>query len=62
VVDALVLVEERINYMVELWGAECIKEIDGAVEDAADKGKDLLDGPALENEGISQNDIDALFD
>lgn len=61
-VNALIFVEERINSMVEIWGAEGIKEVDVAAEDAADKDKDLLNDPALKNEGISQNYIDALFD
>ena len=61
-VDALVFVEERINSMVEIWGAENIEEVDLAAEDAADNDKGPLNDPALENEGISQNNIDALFD
>ncbi len=48
--------------MVDIWGAEDIKEVDSSVVDEADADKDLLKGPFLQDEGISQNDIDALFD
>ena len=48
--------------MVDIWGAEDIEELDSSVVDEADADKDLLKGLILQDEGISQNDIDALFD
>tara|TARA_B100000315_G_scaffold260520_1_gene322558 strand:+ start:7407 stop:8213 length:807 start_codon:yes stop_codon:yes gene_type:complete len=62
VVGALNYVEDRINAMIEIWGEEDIAEVDASVADEADDDKNLLNGPALEGEGIGQDDIDALFD
>jgi chemotaxis protein CheZ len=58
VVNTLTYIDERVSRMMEMWGAEQI---------AADQGDvghddDLLNGPAPEGEGSSQDDIDALFD
>ncbi len=62
VVGALLLVEERVNAMVDIWGTDEIDRVDSSVADESDSDKDLLNGPALADEGISQDDIDALFD
>ncbi len=62
VVGALLFVEERVNAMVDIWGADEIDRTDSSVADESDSDKDLLNGPALADEGISQDDIDALFD
>lgn len=62
VVNALNYVEERINAMISIWGEEDISEVDASVDDETDSDQDLLNGPALDGEGIAQNDIDALFD
>ncbi len=48
--------------MVDIWGAEDIEEVDSSVVDEVGADKDLLKGPILQDEGTSQNDIDALFD
>jgi len=62
VVGALLYVEERVNAMVDIWGADEIDQTDPSVADESDSDQDLLNGPALADEGISQDDIDALFD
>jgi chemotaxis protein CheZ len=64
VVNTLKFIEERVNAMVEIWGSE---SFDGTSKAAPAKpvttGDDshLLNGPQLENRGISQDDIDKLF-
>ncbi len=64
VVNTMIFVEERINKLMELWK---IDEGTGSSELVATRAdddrpdKDLLNGPQNEGEGISQNDIDAMF-
>ena len=62
VVQTLQYVEDRINSMVEIWGEEDINKIESAVVEGDDSEADLLNGPALGDTGVSQDDIDALFD
>lgn len=68
IVRSMKFVEERVNSMVALWGAEAIEEMAEkyrAEADAADADADakLLNGPALPSESsISQDEIDKLFD
>jgi chemotaxis protein CheZ len=62
VVKTLQYIEARINNMIDIWGPENIAEILPAKShDHRDDDAKLLNGPALENQGISQDDIDALF-
>jgi chemotaxis protein CheZ len=62
VIKTIRFVEERVIAMINLWG------VDAFIEVPVETGKDendqsrLLNGPALANEGLSQADIDALFD
>jgi chemotaxis protein CheZ len=66
VVNGMKFVEERILAMVAIWGEEDFEKIAPAatlksgVND--DPDADLLQGPQLDGEGISQDEIDALFD
>jgi len=64
VVNTLKFVEERINSMIDIWGADTLENVKPKAEFDEDLDGDqaLLNGPQLKNEGISQNDIDALFD
>lgn len=64
VVNTLKFVEERINSMIDIWGADTLSEVAPKAEfnGNLDGDKALLNGPQLKNQGISQNDIDALFD
>jgi len=58
VVNTLTYIDERVSRMMEMWGAEQIASDQGEVA----HDDDLLNGPAPEGEGSSQDDIDALFD
>ena len=62
VVRTLKYIEARIMAMIDIWGPDNIAEIIPKTYDAEvnDETK-LLNGPALENQGISQDDIDKLF-
>jgi len=64
VVETLQFIESRIDRLVETMG---VTDGDGALTDeeqaVEDRKKDqLLNGPQLDGEGQSQDDIDALFD
>lgn len=62
VVRTLKYVEARINAMIDIWGPDNIADIiPGPKEDHRDDDAKLLNGPALENQGISQDEIDKLF-
>jgi len=61
VVKTLQFIEERVNKMIEIWGAEGFADIQHTQEEADEEAK-LLNGPQLANQGVSQADIDKLFD
>lgn len=54
---------QRIDRMIAVWGDDAFETLPQP-EPLAPKCDEahLLGGPALENEGLSQDDIDALFD
>jgi chemotaxis protein CheZ len=67
VVKTVRFIEDRILAMISIWGAQAFEDLpvpsDAAGEEGAvDGDEDLLQGPQLGNEGISQDEIDALFD
>ena len=59
VVNTLEFIDERVTKMMKLWGAE---QVEGGPGDGVTRDEDLLNGPSLEGEGSTQDDIDALFD
>jgi chemotaxis regulatin CheY-phosphate phosphatase CheZ len=63
VINALRYIEQRVNAMIAIWGVEGVKPNDDVPNAFADKRPDahLLNGPALEGQGVSQSDVDALF-
>ena len=69
VVKTLRFIESRILAMIDIWGGlEAFKDLpipenEGDGSDAGSFNEEgLLNGPALGNQGLSQDDIDALFD
>jgi chemotaxis protein CheZ len=61
VVKTLQYIEDRVNKMIEIWGADTFEDLDSPQEVAPDDEARLLNGPQLENQGVSQDDIDKLF-
>ncbi|QQP92498.1 protein phosphatase CheZ [Skermanella sp. TT6] len=63
VVNALRYIEQRVNAMIAIWGVEGVKPADEVPDVFIDKRPDahLLNGPALDGQGVSQSDVDALF-
>lgn len=65
VVSTLEFVEERVHNMISIWGEDAFADLPFPEKDVKDDktdDADLLNGPQLEGEGISQDDIDKLFD
>ena len=49
--------------MIEIWGAESFTDLPVSHTDKQSNDGDVpLEGPQMENQGISQDDIDKLFD
>lgn len=63
VVNALRYIEQRINAMIGIWGEEGMRHL-AVAEEPVDHRPDahLLNGPQLEGHGISQADVDSMFD
>lgn len=63
VVNTLRVIEERVGAVINIWGADAFSHIP-IEEEKPQEGRDetLLSGPQLGGQGISQADIDALFD
>lgn len=62
VVKSITYVEQRVDALAEIWGkAYLVKaKVDGNEEEILDGEK--LSGPQLNGAGLSQDDIDKLFD
>lgn len=62
VVQALRYIEQRVNSMIQIWGVNAA-DARLAVADDGDTRRDkhLLNGPAKDGEGVSQDDIDKLL-
>jgi chemotaxis protein CheZ len=62
VVNTIRYIQDRILSMIGIWGADAFIDLPVPDETPAEEGEALLNGPALSGEGLSQSDIDALFD
>ncbi|MFN3076030.1 MAG: protein phosphatase CheZ [Alphaproteobacteria bacterium] len=64
VINTLKYIEMHVNAMMKIWGIDEGTGVANLMVNAPDDDrpdKDLLNGPQLEGQGISQDDIDALF-
>lgn len=64
VIKTLRFIESKILSMIDLWGGlDAFQDLPKpAGPEAVSEEDGLLNGPAMEGQGLSQNDIDALFD
>ena len=62
VVKSVTYVEDRVNALIAVWGKDEIDRIEVKPEKEKTKGENLLKGPALNGEGMAQDEIDKLFD
>ncbi|HYD69864.1 protein phosphatase CheZ, partial [Azospirillum sp.] len=63
VVNALRYIEQRINAMIGIWGVENLAGLT-VHHESTDTRPDahLLNGPQLHGQGVSQADVDSMFD
>ena len=62
VVKSVTYVEDRVNALISVWGKDEIDKIEVTAEKEKTEDEKLLKGPALEGEGMAQDEIDKLFD
>lgn len=62
VIKSVTYVEDRVNALIGVWGKDEIDRIEVKPDKEKTKDEKLLQGPALEGEGITQDEIDKLFD
>lgn len=62
VVKSVTYVEDRVNALIGVWGKDEIDSIEVKADVEKTEDEKLLKGPALEGEGITQDEIDKLFD
>ena len=54
-------VESRVNALIQIFGKEHIESVEVETEEQSEDEK-LLKGPQLQGEGVTQDEIDKLFD
>lgn len=62
VVNTMKFIEERVKAMIEIWGVDAFAELPVPEIEHEDEDAALLAGPQLEHQGLTQDDIDAMFD
>ncbi len=62
VVKSVTYVEERINALIKIWGKDELENVDVRPEREKTADEKLTHGPQLAGEGITQDEIDKLFD
>jgi len=64
VVNTMKFIEERIDHMMDIWGRDgfLMDDQEHWEQQRSEEEKRLLNGPQIGQKGISQDEIDALFD
>jgi chemotaxis protein CheZ len=62
VIKSITYVEERVNSLIDVMGRESIESTEVSTESEKTEDEKLLEGPQLAGQGLSQDDIDSLFD
>jgi len=62
VVRIIRFIEEKILAIINIWGVDAFTDLPIPAEPRAEGDAGLMNGPQLEGQGISQDDINALFD
>lgn len=62
VIKSITYVEERVNSLIDVMGREAIESAEVTATSEKTEDEKLLDGPQLAGKGLSQDDIDSLFD
>ncbi len=62
VIKTIRFIEEKILALINIWGVDAFLDLPVHTQPATDGDDALMNGPQLENEGITQDEINALFD
>ncbi len=62
VVKTIRYIQDRTVAMIGIWDTEAYIDLPVREEQPHNEGEAVLNSPALGNEGLLQNDFDALFD
>ncbi len=62
VIKTIRFIEAKILALIDIWGVDAFLDLPVHSQPAADGDDALLNGPQRENEGITQDEINALFD
>lgn len=62
VIKTIRFIEEKILALINIWGVDAFLDLPVHNHPVADGDDGLMNGPQRENEGITQNEINALFD
>lgn len=67
VVNTLTFLEQRVNMMIEVWGGDAMggekkNKLKSTLPSDDRPDADILDGPATDGNGFSQDEIDAMLD
>ncbi len=62
VAKSITFVEARVEALKHLLGEQETDEVEVVAQGEDTSGETLLSGPQLNGEGLSQDDIDSLFD
>ncbi|MEW5727447.1 MAG: protein phosphatase CheZ [Pseudomonadota bacterium] len=61
VVNSLKFVEERINAIIFTWGKDELTKVVVEIKEEKDPDKQLLHGPQLPGQGVSQEEVDKML-
>ena len=62
VVKLVTYIEDRVNALIDIWVKSALDEVEVTPDREKTEDEKLLQGPQLNDEGISQSEIDKLFD
>jgi len=62
VVESITYVEKRVNALVDMLGKVQVAEVEVPVDREKTTDEQLVSGPQLEGDGLSQDDVNKLFD
>lgn len=62
VIKTIRFIEEKILALINIWGVDAFLDLPVHSDSAANGDDALMNGPQSENEGITQDEINALFD
>ncbi len=62
VVNTMKFIEDRVKSMIDIWGVDAFADLPIPQDEHEDEDAALLAGPQLEHQGLTQADIDAMFD